>query len=221
MIIIRKGHNQPDSFINTRQGCSSDTFSIIYGSSIFKRSTAGEKIHSWKKEPQPEKRSIGGQKVHGRTKRSMAGQKIRSRKNERDDRWTNNLQYIDFIHSLVVRGGRIGVTQGRDEDAPTMTPKNIAIASRALQPENNLICYCLRSTVQEFQKPSAPSKSQKVCIAGKAYKVCSRKQPKSRKNNLNLCTSTPMLLDESPALDNEINPVRRDPYNPYKSQKSI
>ena len=39
--------------------------------------------------------------------------------------------YVQDLH--VVRGGRIGVTQGRDEDAPTMTPKKyIAIASRAV-----------------------------------------------------------------------------------------
>ena len=37
MIIIRNGHNQLASFIN-QQGCSSDTFSIIYGSFIFKTS---------------------------------------------------------------------------------------------------------------------------------------------------------------------------------------
>ena len=40
--------------------------------------------------------------------------------------WEKQLlhSYIDFLNSFV-HGGRIGVTQGRDEDASTMTPKKI------------------------------------------------------------------------------------------------
>ena len=30
-----------------------------------------------------------------------------------------------FVERRELRGGRIGITQGRDEDAPTMTPKAI------------------------------------------------------------------------------------------------
>ena len=84
MIIIRNGHNQLASFIN-QQGCSSDTFSIIYGSFIFKTSIfftdrlSCGKIRNYysqlRKDSQTDKRSMAGQTIHGRKKN-------RSRKNE-------------------------------------------------------------------------------------------------------------------------------------------
>ena len=48
-------------------------------------------------------------------KRPMAGKE----KQNEDGKTTNHFS----IRLLCVHGGRISVTQGRDEDAPTMTPK--------------------------------------------------------------------------------------------------
>ena len=63
-----------------------------------------------------------------------------------------------------MRGGRIGVTQGRDEDAPTMTPKkkkkgySFAISQKRIT--WSVIAYV---PVQEFQKKQCTAKPIFLC----------------------------------------------------------